>query len=58
MKIIGFKTDLGDMVISKGFIAGAGLVGFGIYLIVKDSQDFGYAMLLNGFGLMGIRDAQ
>ena len=56
MKIPGFKTDLGDMVISKGMIAGGGLVAFGVYLILKDSQDFGYAMLLNGFGLMGIRD--
>ena len=56
MKLPGFKTDLGDMVLSKAMIAGMGLVGFGGYLIYAGSQEFGYAMLLNGFGYLGIRD--
>jgi len=56
MKIPGFKTDLGDMVLSKAMLAGIGLVGFGAYLIYVGSQESGYAMLLNGFGYLGIRD--
>ena len=56
MKVIGFKTELKDMVVSKGMIAGFGLIGFGAYLIYSGSQDFGYVMLLNGLGYLGIRD--
>jgi len=56
MKIVGFKTELKDMVLSKAMLAGIGLVGFGAYLIYAGSQEFGYAMLLNGFGYLGIRD--
>ena len=47
-----------DQVKSKGMWAGYGLVVFGAYLIYSGSQDFGYAMLLNGLGFLGIRDAK
>ncbi len=56
MKLPGFKTDLKEMIVSKAMLAGIGLVGFGAYLIYAGSQEFGYAMLLNGFGYLGIRD--
>ena len=58
MKIPGFKMPIGDIIVSKGMLAGIALVGFGGYLIYSGSQDFGYMMLLNGFGYLGIRDAQ
>jgi len=56
IKIPGFKTDAKGMVTSKAMLAGIGLVVFGSYLIYKGSQEFGYAMVLNGFGYLGIRD--
>jgi len=46
-----------EQVKSKGMIAGYGLIVFGGYLIYSGSQDFGYAMILNGFGMIGIRDS-
>lgn len=51
------KMPVKDQVKSKGMIAGYGLIAFGGYLIYSGSHDFGYAMLLNGFGMIGIRDA-
>jgi len=53
-----FNRPVNEVLKSKGMIAGLGLVGFGAYLIYKGNQDFGYAMLLNGLGILGIRDAQ
>ncbi len=58
MKIPGFKMPAGDIIVSKAMLAGLGLVAFGAYLIYAGSQEFGYAMLLNGLGYLGVRDAQ
>jgi len=58
MNIPGFKMPVGDIIVSKAMLAGLGLVGFGAYLIYAGSQEFGYAMLLNGLGYLGVRDAQ
>jgi hypothetical protein len=57
MKIPGFKTPAEEMATSKTMLAGFGLIGFGAYLIYSGSQEFGYAMLLNGFGYIGVKDA-
>ena len=58
MNIPGFKTDAKGIVTSKAMWAGIGLVIFGGYLMYKGNQEFGYAMILNGFGYLGVRDAQ
>lgn len=58
MKVPGFKTDAKGIVTSKAMLAGIGLVAGGAYLIKEGNLEFGYAMVLNGFGYMGIRDAQ
>lgn len=58
MKVPGFKKPADEIIKSKAMIAGIGLVAFGGYMIYTGSQEFGYAMLLNGFGYLGIRDAQ
>lgn len=57
MKIPGFQSSSKEIITSKAMLAGIGLVAFGAYLIYKGSQEFGYAMLLNGFGYLGVRDA-
>ena len=51
------KMPVKDQIKSKAMIAGYGLVIFGGYLIYSGSQEFGYAMLLNGLGYIGVRDA-
>lgn len=56
MNIPGFRTSAEDMATSKAMLAGIGLVGFGAYLVYNGSQEFGYAMLLNGLGYLGVRD--
>lgn len=44
---------------SKGMLAGYGLIALGIYLIVgKEMAEFGLGVIMNGLGIMGIRDAQ
>lgn len=56
MNIPGFKMPVGDIIVSKAMIAGVGSVGFGVYLILKGSQDFGWGAVLYGFSVLGIRD--
>ena len=58
MKLPGFKMPAEKIIVSKGMIAGLGLIGFGIYQIVEGSQDFGFGMMMAGFGFMGIRDSK
>jgi hypothetical protein len=58
MKVLGFNTPAEKMVKSKAMLAGIGLVAFGGYLMYQGNNEFGYAMVLNGFGYLGIRDAQ
>lgn len=44
---------------SKGMLAGYGLIALGIYLIVgKEMAELGLGVIMNGLGIMGIRDAQ
>ncbi len=57
MKIPFFQSTVKEIITSKAMLAGLGLVALGAYLIFKGSEQFGYAMLLNGFGYLGIRDA-
>ncbi len=45
------------ILVSKGMLSGLGLIGFGAYLVVDGSQDFGFGMMMAGFGMMGIRDS-
>lgn len=52
------KMPVNKQIKSKGMLAGYGLIAFGGYLIYTGSQEFGYAMLLNGLGLIGVRDAK
>lgn len=53
------KTEITKQLKSKGFIAGYFLIGFGVYMaIVEKNTQFGGAMIGNGLGILGIRDAQ
>jgi len=56
MKIPLFNTPIEKMVISKGMLAGFGLLILGGYIMSTGSQEFGFAIILNGLGLLGIRD--
>jgi len=56
MKIPLFNTPIEKMVISKGMIAGFGLIALGGYVMSGGNQEFGFAIILNGLGLLGIRD--
>lgn len=53
------KTPLNKQVKSKGFIAGYFLIGFGVYIAVEQKDTtFAAAMIGNGLGILGLRDAQ
>ena len=56
MKIPLFNTPLEKIVFSKGMVAGFGLVALGGYIMNTGNQEFGFAIILNGLGLLGIRD--
>lgn len=58
MNIPGFKMPAEKIVVSKGMLAGIGCIVFGGYLILKNHHEFGWAMCLYGFSVLGIRDAQ
>lgn len=58
MNIPFFKMSAADQAKSKAMIAGWGCIGFGTYLILTGSQDFGWGVILYGFSVLGIRDAQ
>lgn len=55
MKLPLFKTPLEKIILSKGMIAGIGLVALGIY-VMQTNTEFGYGILLNGMAVLGIRD--
>lgn len=53
------KTEISKQIKSKGFMAGYFLIGFGVYMaIMEKNAEFGGAMIGNGLGILGIRDAQ
>jgi len=55
MKLPLFNTPLEKIIVSKGMIAGIGLVVLGIY-VMQSNSEFGYGILLNGLAVLGIRD--
>ncbi len=55
MKIPLFNTPLEKIIISKGMIAGIGLIVLGIY-VMRSNSEFGYGIILNGLAVLGIRD--
>ncbi len=56
MKVLLFNTPIEKILISKGMIAGLGLLVLGGYIMSTGNQEFGFAIILNGLGLLGIRD--
>lgn len=56
MNIPLFNMPIEKMVVSKGMVAGLGLLALGGYIMVNGNQEFGFAIILNGLGLLGIRD--
>jgi hypothetical protein len=58
MKVPFFNMTAGDQVKSKGMWAGWGCVGFGVYLMLNGSQEFGWGIALYGFSVLGLRDAK
>lgn len=55
MKIPLFNTPIEKIVFSKGMIAGFGLIALGGYIMTGGNQEFGFAIILNDLGLLGIR---
>ena len=55
MKIPLFNTPLEKIVVSKGMLAGIGLLALGVY-VMQTNQEFGYGIILNGLAILGIRD--
>ncbi len=58
MKVPMFKMSAKEIATSKAMVAGFGLIGLGVYMITQGMQEFGYGVILNGFGYIGIRDAK
>ena len=58
MKVPMFNLSGKEMAKSKAMLAGIGLIILGGYLIKQGNPELGYGIILNGFGYMGIRDAQ
>lgn len=56
MKLPLFNTPIEKIVISKGMVAGFGLIALGGYVMNGGNLEFGFAIILNGLGLLGIRD--
>jgi len=53
------KTPLSKAVKSKGMIAGFGLIGLGVYIILSQKDITGGMTVMGvGLGIAGIRDAQ
>ncbi len=57
MKIPMFNKTVGEMLQSKAMISGIGLVALGGYMISQGNNEFGIGIIMNGLGIMGIRDA-
>ncbi len=55
MKIPLFNTPLEKIIVSKGMIAGIGLLALGVY-VMQTNPEFGYGIILNGLAILGIRD--
>jgi hypothetical protein len=51
------KTPVKNQIKSKGMIAGYGLIGFGVYLIIDGKSTEGFQSIGLGLGIIGIRDA-
>lgn len=52
------KMPMKSVIKSKGMLGGLFLCGVGLYLLSVDNQDLGMIAIGNGFGILGIRDAQ
>ncbi len=57
MKIPMFKKTIGEMFKSKAMLSGLGLVALGGYMMSQGNNEFGLGIIMNGLGIMGIRDA-
>ena len=51
------QTPVKAQIKSKGMIAGWGLIGFGVYLIIDGKSNEGFQSIGLGLGIVGIRDA-
>jgi hypothetical protein len=58
MKIPMFNMTPMQIFKSKSMLAGLGLVFLGGYMIKTGSAEFGFGIIMNGLGIMGIRDAR
>ncbi len=53
------KTPMNKAIKSKGMLAGIGLIGLGVYVVVAQSDVTGGMTVVGiGLGILGIRDAQ
>ena len=52
-----FKKTINEILQSKAMLAGIGLIGLGGYMISQGDNQFGFGIIMNGLGIMGIRDA-
>jgi len=52
-----FRTPVREQIRSKGFLAGWGLIGLGVFLMVERAEyGSGIQVLLFGLGILGLRD--
>lgn len=58
MKVPFFKMTAKEIAKSKAMLSGIGLIILGGYMIKQGMTEFGYGVILNGFGYIGIRDAK
>lgn len=52
------SMTVGQSLTSKGMLAGYGLVALGAFLVWQKQYEFGVGVVMNGLGIMGIRDAK
>ena len=53
------KTPINKAIKSKGILAGLGLIGLGVYIVVEQKDVTGGMTTMGvGLGILGIRDAQ
>lgn len=57
MKLPMFTMTMGKILKSKGMLAGLGLICLGGYLIKEGQAEIGIGVIMNGLGVMGVRDA-
>jgi len=58
MNIPFFKMTAEEQAKSKAMLAGWGCLGFGGYLMLNSMPEFGWAAIIYGFSVLGIRDAR